>query len=221
MNKRLSTRDYILLLLKTNGQMGTKEIQNRLGLTKVAVSRQMIHLEKDGFVQYTLGRHQLGRPMHYYSLTPLGQEQFPSDYGQLAVELLDHMAVEEAVEEGEDRLDAFFKRQQARFIEKYADRMRGKNLAERVEELAGIQDVHGFMTKWEQQDEGAFAMIQHNCPYFKIANRYEAICERELSSYQALLEAAVERPECVAKGAGRCVYLIREREQRIISDSAM
>lgn len=205
MNKRLSTRDYILLLLKTNGQMSTKELQHKLGLTKVAVSRQMVHLEKDGYVQYSLGRHQPGRPMHYYSLTLLGQEQFPSDYGQLAVELLDHMASEE----GEDRLADFFKRQQERFMERYEARMQGKDLSDRVAELAEIQDANGFMTKWEKHSENTFTMTQHNCPYFKIANRYEVICERELSSYQMLLAAQVERPDCVAKGARQCVYLIR------------
>ncbi|MGG1663159.1 helix-turn-helix transcriptional regulator [Brevibacillus sp. NRS-1366] len=209
MNRRLSTRDYILLLLKTSGQMSTKDLQNKLGLTKVAVSRQMVHLEKDGYVQYKLGRHQPGRPMHYYSLTQLGNEQFPSDYGQLAMDLLDHMVLEE----GEDRLFDFFKRQQERFIEKNAASMEGKQLRDKVAELASIQDANGFMTEWEQQSDEVLVMKQHNCPYFKIANRYEMICERELSGYRTLLSASVERTECVAKGAARCVYFIRPTEK--------
>ena len=147
--------------------------------------------------------------MHYYSLTQLGSEQFPNDYGQLAVELLDQMVVEE----GEGRLFDFFKRQQDRFIEKYAASMEGKQLRDKVAELASIQDGNGFMTEWEQQSEDVFVMKQHNCPYFKIANRYEMICERERSGYRMLLGASVERTECVAKGAARCVYYIRPAEE--------
>lgn len=209
MNRRISTRDHILLLLKTNGQLSTKDLQNKLGLTKVAVGRQMLQLEKDGYIQFRLGRNRPGRPMHFYSLTQLGSEQFPSDYGQLAVDLLDQMVVEE----GEGRLFDFFKRQQERFIEKYAANMEGKQLRDKVAELASIQDQNGFMTEWEQQSDEVFMMKQHNCPYFKIANRYEMICERERSGYRMLLGANVERTECVAKGAARCVYFIRPAEE--------
>ena len=206
MNKRLSTREYILFLLKTKGELSTKDLQNKLGLTKVSVSRQMVHLEKDGYVQYRLGRQKAGRPMHYYSLTPFGSERFPNDYGQLAVDLLDHMVMEE----GESRLEDFFVRQQTKVIQKYAPIMDGKKLPDRVAELAQIQDANGFMVKWEQDSDDVFIMTQHNCPYFKIANRYHMICEREISCYRTLLQTSVERTECVAIGGTKCVYVIRQ-----------
>lgn len=203
--RSLSTRDNILLLLKREGELSTKDLQARLELTKVAVSRQMVHLEKDGLVTFRLGRQQAGRPMHYYSLTQLGREQFPNDYGQLAVDLLDHIVLED----GQSRVDDFFGRQQQRIIERYAGHMEGKNLPQRVEEMARIQDGNGFMARWEEENEEGYVITQHNCPFFKVADRYHMICERELNIYRALLQTDVERTECVAIGGKKCVYLIR------------
>ncbi|MCC8438528.1 winged helix-turn-helix transcriptional regulator [Brevibacillus sp. M2.1A] len=209
MNKRVSTRDHILLLLKTNGQMSTKQLQQKLGLSKMAVHRQMINLERDGFVQYILGRHQLGRPMHYYSLTQVGQKQFPSDDGKLAVELLIHFMIDE----GEERLKAYFTRQQARFIDKNITNMQGKELPKRIAELARIQENNGFMAEWEQQDKEIYIIKQHNCPYLQIANRFDILCETELNGYRALLKADVERTECVARGSGHCIYVVRPAQE--------
>ncbi|MFS0557986.1 helix-turn-helix transcriptional regulator [Brevibacillus sp. 179-C9.3 HS] len=206
--RHLSTREYILLLLKREGELSTKDLQNKLELTKVAVSRQMVHLEKDGLVVCRLGRQKAGRPMHYYSLTQQGSEQFPNDYGQLAVDLLEHIVLED----GEDRVDDFFGRQQEKIIRKYAGRMEGKELPEKVAEMAQIQDGNGFMASWEQQGDEEYVITQHNCPYFKVANRYQMICERELSIYRELLQTNVERTECVALGGTKCVYAIRATE---------
>ncbi|NQF13872.1 transcriptional regulator [Brevibacillus sp. HB1.3] len=203
--RHLSTREYILLLLKREGELSTKDLQNRLELTKVAVSRQMIYLEKDGFVVCRVGRQKAGRPMHHYSLTQQGNEQFPNDYGQLAVDLMEHIVLAD----GEDRVDQFFARQQEKIIQKYEGQMEGKTLSEKVAEMARIQDDNGFMARWEQVSDEEYVITQYNCPYFKVADRYQMICARELACYQELLHTSVERTECVAIGGKRCVYQIR------------
>ncbi|GAB1529538.1 MULTISPECIES: helix-turn-helix transcriptional regulator [Brevibacillus] len=203
--RHLSTREYILLLLKREGELSTKDLQNRLELTKVAVSRQMIYLEKDGFVVCRVGRQKAGRPMHYYSLTQQGNEQFPNDYGQLAVDLMEHIVLAD----GEDRVDQFFARQQEKIIQKFEGQMEGKTLSEKVAEMARIQDDNGFMARWEQVSDEEYVITQYNCPYFKVADRYQMICARELACYRALLQTSVERTECVAIGGKRCVYQIR------------
>lgn len=65
------------------------------------------------------------------------------------------------------------------------------------------------MAEWEQRDKDTFIIKQHNCPYLQVANRFDMICETELIGYRTLLKADLERIECMARGSGTCVYVVR------------
>jgi predicted ArsR family transcriptional regulator len=69
------------------------------------------------------------------------------------------------------------------------------------------------MTELQETDGGEYVLMEHNCPISQIANRYNHACDCELKLFESLLDADVERTECLAQQGRKCVYVIRQREQ--------
>ncbi|MNV72283.1 hypothetical protein D3C71_1653600 [compost metagenome] len=76
-------------------------------------------------------------------------------------------------------------------------------------ELASIQNENGYMVEWSQSSEDEYVLSEHNCPITQVANTYQQACSCELKLFQNLLDANVERTACLAKGASKCVYVIK------------
>lgn len=202
----LSTRDTILHMLKTKGPLSAKSIASTLLVTDMAVRRHLGSLEKEGFIETELIRQAMGRPLALYRLTPHAESLFPNKYSTLTLDLLDELA-EEA---GEDMVARLFERRRDKLQQRYEAGVAGKPLAERVRTLTDIQNDNGYMAECEQTEDGKYVIKEHNCPISQVANRYNLACSCELELFSSLLEAKVERTECLASGGCRCVYVITE-----------
>ena len=60
----LSTKDEILIMLKTAGSLTVSDISKELGITEMAVRRHLNTLERDEMIKSTLVRQAMGRPTH-------------------------------------------------------------------------------------------------------------------------------------------------------------
>jgi predicted ArsR family transcriptional regulator len=196
-----STRNVIVTLIKTHGTRSVAELAQELGVTEMAVRRHLHVLERDGLVTATLVRQAMGRPMNIYSLTAAADELFPKKYHHLALDLLEELDAAD--------VEALFEKRKAKLYERYEGRMRGKTLPERVQELAGIQNANGYMVQWHEAEPGQYELSEHNCPIAQVATPYQQACSCELALFRQLLQADVERTECLAKGGGKCVYRIK------------
>lgn len=201
-----STRKVILTMLKVKGPLSVGEMAKELGITEMAIRRHLNTLERDGLIASRLVRQAMGRPTNLYSLTELSDDLFPKKYQHLALELLEELRQEE----GEQRVSRLFERRKLRLYNKYRQRMEGKTLEEKVSELADLQNASGYMVLWEKDGEGSYVLKEHNCPIAQVANEYQQACQCELSLFQNLLQAHVERTECLAKGGSKCVYVIQD-----------
>ncbi|MCZ8512002.1 transcriptional regulator [Paenibacillus filicis] len=199
-----STRKVLLTMLKTQGPMTVNDMSKQLGITEMAVRRHLNTLEKDGLLETKLVRQAMGRPSHTYLLTAASDDLFPKKYQHLTLDLLGELA---AVA-GEEQVDQLFDRRKDRLIERYTDQTEGKPLPERIQALADIQNANGYMVEWEQPEEGMFVFREHNCPIAQVAQQYQHACSCELAMFRKLLDAEVERTECLAKGGARCTYII-------------
>jgi predicted ArsR family transcriptional regulator len=197
-----STRNVILTLLKTKGASSVAELAQELGITEMAVRRHVNTLERDGLLQSKLVRQTLGRPMNVYSLTEQADEHFPRKYQHLMLDFLEEM--------DDTQIEALFEKRKNKLYNRYSDKMQGKSLPERVRELAGIQNANGYMVEWRELNDGGYELSEHNCPISQVAEPYQQACACELSLFRRLLQANVERTECLAKGGGKCVYRIQE-----------
>jgi predicted ArsR family transcriptional regulator len=200
-----STRKLVLTMLKTRGSMTVNEMAKELGITEMAVRRHLNTLERDGLIESKLVRQAMGRPTNVYSLTVLADELFPKKYHHLVLDLLGELAAEV----GEEKVDLLFERRKEKLISRYEQRMEGKELEERVAELAEIQNSNGYMVQWERNEDGHFIFKEHNCPISQVANQYNHACQCELAMFARLLKTGVERTECLAKGGSKCVYIIQ------------
>lgn len=199
-----STRQTILTLFKTKGQLNAGELAKQLHITEMAVRRHLSTLERDGLIRPTLVRQAMGRPTHKYGLTDKAEYLFPRNYHSLALDLLEELAEdpEQAI-----LVDRMFEGRKRKLLERYASRMEGKSLKEKVSELAVIQNDGGYMVKLEDGEDG-LVLHEYNCPIAQVANLYQQACQCELTLFEQLLGTTVERTECLAKGGGKCSYLI-------------
>lgn len=68
------------------------------------------------------------------------------------------------------------------------------------------------MTEWESAEEnGTYRLHEYNCPIAQVANRYRQACHCEKQLFETLLDASVERTECLADGGARCTYAIKPK----------
>jgi len=208
----LSTREHIIHMLKTNGELSAKTLSDNLGITGMAVRRHIDALERDGLITSRTLRQAMGRPTSLYRLTEQADKFFPKNYHALALDLLGELEREA----GEDMVDLLFERRQAGLYKKYAEAMKDKDLAAKVSELVRIQNDNGYMVQFEEESPGQYVMQEYNCPISEVANQYGQACQCELNLFRSLLGADVTRTECLAKGGQKCVYRIRKSEQSAV-----
>jgi len=200
-----STRERILMLLKTGGRLNAGSLSSELGLTEMAIRRHMYALENEGSVNIVSVRQAMGRPLHAYELTAEADELFPKNYHMLALDLLGELADDP---DTAALIDRMFDGRKNKLLERYEPRMAGKSLEQKVSELAAIQNAGGYMAEVELQSDGSYMLYEYNCPITQVAGKYLQACKCELSLFKSLLDVPVERTECLAKGGGKCSYHI-------------
>lgn len=204
-NAPLSTREKIMNMLKTDGELSAKAMSEQLGITLMAVRRHLNTLERDHLIESDTVRQPMGRPMSVYRLTPGADDYFPKKYHAVALELL----AELAHDSGEDKVNRLFDLRQRSLFDQYESRLRGKDLADKVALLSDIQNESGYMADWDKISENEFVLTEYNCPIARIANQYNHACACELRLFEDLLGAEVERTSCLASGDRKCVYRIQ------------
>nr|WP_224753561.1 metalloregulator ArsR/SmtB family transcription factor [Paenibacillus terricola] len=201
-----STRRTVLELLKTRGVQSAGELAGSLGLTEMAIRRHLYALESDGFIHQTSVKRGAGRPKHMYALTEESESLFPKNYHGLTLEILDELSADN---ETAPLVDKLFQSRKRKLIARYSPRMAGKSLDGRVKELAAIQHAGGYMVEVEQLPTGNYRLHEFNCPIAQVAKPYQQACACELQLFAELLQAKVERTECLAKGGVKCTYAIQ------------
>ncbi|MEC0239681.1 transcriptional regulator [Paenibacillus dokdonensis] len=203
----ISTRDKILQLLKTKGDLSAKEITEFIGITSMAVRRHINTLEKDGLIESKTIRQPMGRPTAIYHLTEQAETFFPNKYHSLTLDLLGELELDA----GSDMVDRLFDRRGESLRKNHAEKMHGKSFAEKVEVLAEIQNENGYMVELEKNSENEYTLMEYNCPISQIAKKYNHACTCEMKMFESLLGAEVGRTECLAKGDKKCVYTIKNK----------
>ena len=203
----------ILLALKRLGSASPDSIAGELGGSRTGILQQLHTLETAGLVRHATVRHGVGRPRHVYEVTAEAQSLFPSDYDSLAAGLVG--ALERVG--GEDLVRQVFDARRLEAVERIRVRLAerlpaGASLADRVRELAVIQDEQGYLCRARVDPEtGSVRLDQHNCAIFHVATGMPAACESELRLLGEVLDAEVVRDSHIAAGDSCCGYRILPR----------
>jgi predicted ArsR family transcriptional regulator len=208
-----SLRREILYRLRQAGPSSPDQLATDLGASRTGVLQQLRALESAALVTRHTVRHGVGRPRHLYDVTPDAQELFPSNYDGLAEGLL--AAVRTLG--GEQLIDELFeaRRRQmgARIMTQMAERLPANaSLAERVGELAVIQDEQGYLAEAVVDADGAVRLVEHNCAIYHVATGTDAACRAELELFTDILGVPVMRESHIAAGDRCCQYRVLASE---------
>ena len=205
-------RRAILVHLRRSGAASPDAIATAIGASRSGVAGQLRALEGAGLVTRTTVRHGVGRPRHLYDVTSDAQGLFPSNYEGLAAGLIAAI-----VELGGDLLledvMAARSRQAGNALRDGLAAALPANapLADRVRQLARLQDDLGYMAEVEVGDD-AIHLVQHNCAVHDIAVSNGAACRAELAMFRDLLGAGVERECHIMNGDRCCTYRVSAAE---------
>jgi predicted ArsR family transcriptional regulator len=203
-------RRAILLHLRRVGPSVPDAISTAIGASRSGVAQQLRALDTAGLVTRTSVRHGVGRPRHLYDITPDAQGLFPSNYDGLATGLL--AAILEVGGEAlvEDVFAARRRQAEARLRERMdASLAPDAPLADRVRELARLQDELGYVSE-ARVDEAGIRLLEHNCAVLDVARGMPVACRAELDLFREVLGVDVVRERHIAAGDRCCEYRIAE-----------
>jgi predicted ArsR family transcriptional regulator len=209
-----SSQLAVLVALRRIGPASPDPLAVELGITRSAALARLRTLEAVGLVVRDVERHGVGRPRHRYDLTDAAQSLLPSNYAGLATGLLEAM---QAVADPSIVAAVFAergRRQAALIRRRFAERGLGHApLADRVRELAVIQDEQGYLCECSGggprvEADGAFRMRQANCAIYDVARDHPEACSAELELFSEVLGAEVVREAHIVAGDRTCTYRI-------------
>ncbi|KAF9121176.1 hypothetical protein BGX30_002739 [Mortierella sp. GBA39] len=137
-------------MLKTKGELSAKEITEFIGITSMAVRRHINTLEKEGLIESKTIRQPMGRPSAIYRLTEQAEDFFPNKYHSLTLDLLGELEQDA----GTEMVNHLFDRRGESLLKNHAGKMEGKDFAEKVEQLAEIQNENGYMSNFQCYGSG-------------------------------------------------------------------
>ncbi len=202
-------RREVLIRLRRDGPSTPDQLAAMIGASRTGVLQQLRALEATNFVRRQTVRHGVGRPRHLYELTGDAQELFPSNYDGLAEGLL---AAIGAVG-GQDLIEQVFRARRRQIGERVRQRLDDRlgpdaPLADRVRELAVLQDEQGYLADAVLQLDGTIRLREHNCAILDVARGEGSACEAELAMFRDVLGVDVVRETHIASGDRCCSYRI-------------
>jgi predicted ArsR family transcriptional regulator len=201
-------RRSILVHLRRSGPSAPDAIAVAIGASRSGVAQQLRALDTAGLVSRTSVRHGVGRPRHLYDVTPDAQDLFPSNYDGLATGLLAAILEVGGVTLVEDVFAARRRQAEAGLREQLSIRLpTGASLADRVLELARLQDEQGYIAE-ARIDGDAIHLVEHNCAVLDVARGMPAACRAELDLFREVLGVPVTRERHIAGGDRCCEYRI-------------
>ncbi|MEL6130358.1 MAG: iron-sulfur cluster biosynthesis transcriptional regulator SufR [Cyanobacteria bacterium J06636_28] len=204
-----STKDDILQFLLKSGQSTAQALAENLGVSPQAIRRHLKDLQTEELVEHQAMQSGMGRPNYIYQLSSKGRAQFPSQYDQFAVSLLDTLT--ETV--GPEQVGVILRQQWHRKAQHYCETLGSGPLPERVQQLVNLRQAEGYMTEFHHgEDEDTYIITEYNCAISQVAESYPAVCGHELAMFAvALPDCQVERTHWLVRGEHLCGYKIAKK----------
>ena len=87
----------------------------------------------------------------------------------------------------------------------YANQIQGDTPAERMQSLADLLAQRRIPVSVEECEQGA-VLTEHACPYPKLAEQDQGICNMERMMFSELLGQNVELTQCRLQGGSECRF---------------
>jgi predicted ArsR family transcriptional regulator len=206
MLQKISSRQHQILehLLENRKGLSVDELAKALDISRTGVQQHFVVLERDGYIKKSTFNKTAGRPVTIYVITDKGNNYFPKQYAWFSALILGDLQQEI----GAERFKAYMQKLGGKLADKLRSKFEGKNLAERIDELATVMTDFGFQVKVDMESESPNIQAC-NCIYHDLAQEHHEICEFDLALMSSLLDKEVEQLSCMAKGDCNCSFRIK------------
>jgi DeoR family transcriptional regulator, suf operon transcriptional repressor len=200
MSVELPTSDAGLLdLLRIAGPLGVSELSHAMEVTPTAVRQRLVRLLSQESIQREAVRRGRGRPRHRYWLTDKGVRLTGSNFPDLAMALWTEI---QKIDDPELRREAL--RRIARALAtSYAGQVQGATVEERMRSVADLLAKRRIPASVETSDQGP-VLTTHACPYPKLADQNQEICDVDRMMFSELLGQDVTQYR--QEGGGGCQF---------------
>jgi len=208
MLQKISSRQHQILehLLESRNGLSVDELAKALDISRTGVQQHFVVLERDGYIRKSTLNKTAGRPVTIYVITDKGNNYFPKQYAWFSELILSDLQQEI----GPERFNAYMQKLGSKLADKLRGKFEGKNLNERVDELAIVMTDLGFQVKVDMESETESPNMEaYNCIYHDLAQKHHEICAFDLAFMSSLLDKEVEQLSCMAKGDCNCSFRIK------------
>lgn len=178
----------ILVRVKRSGGMSVNELAAELKMSYMGVKQHCDDLRKQGYVDTWRRPKGTGRPEKIYRPAPKLDLVLTNWGSELCVGLLAH-AAQAYGESAPDRLLYSYLQQKA---ERWAAKMKGKTLRERLVELVKMRNADGWMSELVTDDQGT-RLLDHHSPLAEVARLYPNVWEMESRALTKVLGVPIDR----------------------------
>lgn len=186
--------------------MSVDELAKALDISRTGVQQHFVVLERDGYIKKSTLNKTAGRPVTIYVITDKGNNYFPKQYAWFSALILGDLLEEISPE----RFKAYMQKLGVKLADQLRGKFEGKDLNERVDELAQIMGELGFQVKTGIDSETGNPSIHAcNCIYHDLAQKHHEICEFDLALMSSLLDKKVEQLSCMAKDDCNCSFRVK------------
>ncbi|MCL7454987.1 MAG: ArsR family transcriptional regulator [Anaerolineae bacterium] len=201
-----STRQEILSILREEKQATVEDLAKQLELTPMTIRHHLNVLQAQNLVEASKVRRskKVGRPRLVYTLTDAADDLFPQGYGRLARQLVTE--VKETV--GEEQTGAMFRRMAERLASEAPPAEQDQGFEERLEQVSDFLVDQGFLSRWEETDEG-YVLTNVNCPYRRVSRQHNEVCLLDTELIRRLLGVEPERLSSIRAGEAACAFLLK------------
>lgn len=208
-------KEDILRFLLKRGTATAGAIAHHLDITPQGIRRHLKNLESDGLIEHQTSQEGMGRPNHVYQLSRKGRKQFPDQYDQFALSLLNTVA--DTL--GQEHVTKLLKHQWQQKAKEYREQLGNAPLKERMQTLVKLRQAEGYMAECypadesEESEAAAFVITEYNCAIAHIAESYPTVCGHELAMFAiALPDCSVDRTHWLVDGEHQCGYLVKMKK---------
>jgi predicted ArsR family transcriptional regulator len=206
----------LLQVLKRRGPLTIRSLAAELDITYEGVRQQMAELLRAGWVRSVdrSASRKPGRAAREYRLSAAAEHLFPKHYDELCAELLQH--VHQSF--GGAGVVAILARMTDARVRRWAPLLQGLSVREKLKALSALYEDKDAYMQVDFRAE-APALIEHNCPFFNVAQEHPAICSVSVNTLERLLGCKVVRERSFQAGDGRCVFRLRPEEPHSLDEA--
>ncbi|NHK32425.1 MAG: hypothetical protein FK730_13810 [Asgard group archaeon] len=214
----VSSKDKILQFLLRSGSTAeasstVKEIADHLEISINATRQYLIILEKEGFILRTQKKSKTGRPAILYSLHPDAIEEFPKQYLDFSVKLLEELQEKMGSKFTVELLQAVGKsiaREVLPFVHEHIEEGGSfDSIRDRLNAIVKVYEIYG---KYPEllEDEVSFALKNYNCLIFGVARMNPLACKVDETIVSELVGLPAVKEKCIREGDECCLYRIQK-----------